>query len=402
MGEALTETKIREMMVPEGKRLELADAGCKGLRLRASANDRTFYYVGGAGGDGKVRRVKLGRWPAMRLATARRRADEIRAQLADGEGYRTDKGAKLTFQALADRYLTQIEGRKRSWKLDAEYLKRASAELGSRNAARLSRADFAELLNGIAKSAPTSANRMQSVLRTMLGHAVDDGLLAANPLAGARKFGGRETPKDRVLSDDELRTFWRALDDEAAPAIKPIRLALKTILLTAARPGEVATLMRNEIVRNDRVWTIPREKAKNGRTHIVPLSPAALDAIDAAIAETDTVGAGEAVFVSRYESTAPIARHSLSQATRRLCTQYSLARFSPHDLRRTAATLARAEGAPRDAVKALLNHTFADVTSRYDRHSMLEEKRDAVERIERRILRIVAADMDRIEKIVAT
>ena len=239
----------------------------------------------------------------------------------------------------------------------------------------------------------------------MLGHAVDDGLLLANPLAGARKIGGKEKSKDRVLADAELTALWNALNDDTAPAALTIRLALKTLLLTCARPGEVAGMRRadlSDLKGKEPTWLLPGDRTKNGRAHLIPLSRAAVETIKAAMAATDAIGAGDFVFCSRYESAEPIARHSLSQATRRLCTHYKLASFTPHDLRRTGATLARGEGAPRDAVQALLNHLPDDVTAVYDRYAMRAEKLDAVSRLAERLERIVAADMDRIEKIVTT
>lgn len=395
MAEILTEQAIKGLSVPEGARVELSDTRCPGLRLRASTKSRAWYFVGQAAGSSRVARVRLGRWPAMSLAVARRRADETRASLADGALQVRSAANEITFQALADRYVEQAKRRKSSWKQDEAFLKRATTTLGERRANSLTRSDFAELLHEVAATAPVSANRMQTVLRTMMGHAVDDGLLLANPLAGARKIGGREKAKDRVLSDQELKVLWAALDDEEAPAALTIRMALRTILLTCARPGEVAGMRRAELSDLDGkapAWLLPGERTKNGRAHLLPLSGLAVDMIKIAMQATDAIGAGDFVFCSRYESAEPIARHSLSQATRRLCAHYKLAAFTPHDLRRTGATLARAEGAPRDAVQALLNHLPDDVTAVYDRYAMQAEKRDAAERLAQRLLRIVASD----------
>lgn len=81
------------------------------------------------------------------------------------------------------------------------------------------------------------------------------------------------------------------------------------------------------------------------------------------------------MFASRFESVGVLARHSLSQAIRRLLEDKEKAAFTPHDLRRTAATLAQA-ARPVDFVKALLNHNNKGVTGVYARHHMFEEKRE--------------------------
>jgi len=299
----------------------------------------------------------------------------------------------MTFADLAARYIKEVErlGRK-SWKAYEGYLRRPIESLGSIPAKDVKRIDLTDVLSRIAKTAPVSANRTQTVLRAMFGQAVNDGLLEVNPLAGARKIGGQEKAKDRVLSDDEIAALWRALDDDdETPAAWNIRLALKTNLLTCARPGEVAAMGVAELTLEGKAptWLIPAHRSKNGRAHLVPLSDIAHDIIHMALARTKAVGAGAHVFCSKWESAEPIARHSLSQATRRMCAKLDLQPFTPHDLRRTGATLARAEGAPRDSVAALLNHKHDDVTSVYDRYSMLAEKRDAANKLAARISRIV-------------
>jgi integrase len=81
-----------------------------------------------------------------------------------------------------------------------------------------------------------------------------------------------------------------------------------------------------------------------------------------------------------------VARHSLSQAVRRIVADNELAEFTPHDLRRTGVTIAQAARLPVDFVKALLNHNDKGVTGIYARWHMFEEKREAVMAIEAAVL----------------
>ncbi len=257
------------------------------------------------------------------------------------------------------------------------------------------RPDLFGFLDGIATTSPVSANRIQACLRTMLGFAVENDLIGENLLAGAKRRGGTERSKDRVLSDAEVKALWEALETSVGPSIK---LALRTILLTCARPGEVAAMRRDELdldAKDGALWTIPGDRTKNGRLHVVPLSATAVACIREAMAHSDKIGGGVYVFCSRYEAAESIARHSMSQAVKRIIAAMNEAKpdsakpFSPHDLRRTGATLARAEGAERDAVSALLNHTRSDVTGVYDRYDMLKEKREVVELLAKRVARII-------------
>lgn len=179
-------------------------------------------------------------------------------------------------------------------------------------------------------------------------------------------------------------------------------MALKGILLTAQRPGEVAGMMLSELHDLDSPaphWIIPRLRTKNKKTeHTVPLSPAAVALILEALEVSEEYAKGKndsPVFASRFDGTTTLARHSLSQAVRRIVDdkKYNekLTKFTPHDLRRTAATLAQSLRVPRDYVKALLNHKDGDVTAIYARWHMFEEKREAAMAIEAAVLPLMQA-----------
>jgi integrase len=393
----LTDSMVRSASAQDGERAEFTDDGCQGLKLRVSASGAKSWAFVGRQKGGKAVRVTLGRYPEVTLVIARARADEARRAAQTGAPVKPQDGP--TFGDLAASYLALAKRDKKSWRQDELLLTRPLDAWATLPAKSIRRAEILALLGAIAASAPVTANRTQTVLRKLLGDAAQDGRLDANPIAGARKAGGRERPKDRLLSDIEIAVLWQALDDDASPAAPTIRLALKTILVTCARPGEVAAMAVAELSGfegSDPLWLIPGAKTKNGKAHIVPLSGLAVDTVRAALADPhrNIDGASAHVFRSKWGSTAAIARHSLSQATRRICAlprfeAAGLKPFTPHDLRRTGATLARAAGAPRDAVAALLNHSPDDVTDIYDRYPMLAEKRDATRKLADRIKSIV-------------
>jgi integrase len=109
------------------------------------------------------------------------------------------------------------------------------------------------------------------------------------------------------------------------------------------------------------------------------------------VPQDEKAGANDrAVFASKFEGVATLARHSLSQAVRRIIADKGLAEFTPHDLRRTGATIAQAARLPVDFVKALLNHNDKGVTGIYARWHMFEEKREAVLAIEAAVLPLMA------------
>jgi len=392
-----------------GKRIELSDGGGLVLRCPPTGVARwTFAYRSRA--KGGMRRVTLGLYgakaPALSLKLAREARDREEARNGQGEDPKAAQERQLvehrkdvvTFGELCDQYVEHIKAidprtgtpRKSSWKNDEGYLKRPKAKFGKRAVGSLTRGEIREHLEEIAKASPSSANRTQSVIRTMWGYANDREILTENFLHGMKKVGGKEVEKDRVLTLDELKAFFAILDDEKAGITDGTRLALKVVLLTAQRPGEVAGMMRSELhgLNGDKPhWIIPAVRTKNKKAeHTVPLSPTAVKLIEAAL-ELGKPDEGEdkedrPVFASRFESVGVLARHSMSQAVRRLLEDEELAAFTPHDLRRTAATIVQAARLPVDYVKALLNHNDKGVTGVYARWHMFEEKREAVLAIE--------------------
>jgi integrase len=257
----------------------------------------------------------------------------------------------------------------------------------------ITKRELMDFFEGIARTSKSSANRTQSTVRTMWGWAAERDHIPVNFLAGLKKVGGKEAEKDRVLTSDEIREFLSVLVDPQAEITETVRMALKGILLTAQRPGEVAGMMLSEL--HDLAgatphWIIPRQRTKNKKTeHTVPLSPAAVCLIQEALEVSKEYVKGKndrPVFASRFEGVTTLARHSLSQAVRRIFKDDKnaqvLSKFTPHDLRRTAATLAQSMRIPRDYVKALLNHKDGDVTAVYARWHMFDEKLEAAIAIE--------------------
>jgi integrase len=409
---ALTDRFLRALKTAAG-RIEVGDAGCRGLSIRctpAGVKTWTFAYKL----NGRMRRITLGEYgehPALGLSEARTQADERRAQRRKGDDPRAlqdaERAAKaqttLTFAELCELYIEHVKaGGKISWKTDEGYLKRPKAKFGRRPAISITKRELMDFFELIARKSKSSANRTQSTVRTVWGWAADRDHIPMNFLAGLKKVGGKETEKDRVLTADEIREFLTALVTADAEITETVQLALKGVLLTAQRPGEVAGMMLSELhdlAGSAPHWIIPRHRTKNKKTeHTVPLSPSAVRLIQEALEASKDYAKGKnnrPVFASRFEGVTTLARHSLSQAVRRLVKDEKnaekFAKFTPHDLRRTAATLAQSMRIPRDHVKALLNHKDGDVTAIYARWHMFDEKREAALAIEAALLPLMSA-----------
>jgi hypothetical protein len=268
----LTDALLRSF-APREKLTELWDARVAGLCLRVSPGGvRSWTFRYRPKDSASFKRLGLGRYPEVSLALARERAEARRVEVAGGADPQGERKAKreaersaLTFDALADEYLERYaKPHKRSWENDALYLRaHVRPAWGPRPAKKIGRADAATLLDAIAKAAPTSANRTQSILSKLFNWSVESGLLESNPLARMPKRA-KEKAKDRVLSPDEIRALWQAIGDAG-----PVAAALKLLALTGLRPGEVAGLEISELADVDNPararLEIPAARMKGGR-----------------------------------------------------------------------------------------------------------------------------------------
>jgi integrase len=230
------------------------------------------------------------------------------------------------------------------------------------------------------------ANRIRDLGNQCFNFGIERDLIELNPFAGIRKPGGEEKPKERNLGADEIRAAWLALDSAETEMSRTVRLALKLILISAQRPGEVIGAVWSEFADLDSknpIWRIPAERSKNGKTHEVPLSDFAVEILAELRALTkDRPRPHIAPSVhSNLKADEPLSERALSRALRNNHDDgklFGLEPFTPHDLRRSAATGMTSLGIARLHVAKVLNHSDRDITAIYDRHDYMPEMRTAL------------------------
>ena len=380
-----TDRGIRNLQ-PRQERYEVASAGGGGLLLRVTPNGvKTFAYLYRVGG--RQRRLTLGRYPATSLAEANRAHAEAMMAVARGEDpAATQKAAADTLMRaptvaeLAADYIERwAKPRKRTWREDARMLKLdVIPRFGSRKAADMRRQDILRMLDEMtARGATITANRTLAVTRRMFNWAIDRDILESSPCARV-KAPAAEVRRDRVLSLDELRTVWTKLPD--ADMIPAMGALFRFMLLTAQRKGEVMSMAWSDIANG--WWTIPGSTAKNGLAHRVPLT-------DTTLAYLPPPVASPWVFPSPRDPDKHMGPTAPDHAMRRNLPLFGVSHFTPHDLRRTAASHMAGMGIPRLVIAKILNHTDSSVTAIYDRHSYDREKREALTAWEKRLMEIV-------------
>jgi integrase len=410
MARALTDSAIKGIKPPAAGRIEVADLRCAGLTFRITASGiRSWSFRFRDPQSGKDARSTIGHYPDVSLGEARKAADVLRGKVAKGinpvsekRKDRREAGSK-TFEALADRYMEEHARRfKRSADADDRNLRlHVLPKWKRRRYDQIERADVIELVEGIVKAgSPVQANRVQALISMVFSFALDADLVKVNPCARLRKRGA-ENREIRVLSDPEIRQFWKRCI--LPPVSRRVGLALRLALLTGCRSAEIAGINRTELsdlkAAGKASWLLPAARSKNGRPHFVPLSNLARETLLAAlelISDED-----DYVFPSPIEKGGPITGHALTVALSRMTAKLDGAAGkswkadvpSAHDLRRTVATRLAALGTPEEDVAAVLNHVRASVTGRhYDQYQRAIEKRRALDAWAQHLSRLIEAN----------
>lgn len=395
-----TDASIRNLRPRESRYIEWKDNG-GGLGVRVSPKGRkTFVYMYRF--DGKPRMMTLGTYPRTSVAQANKLHGDAAAALEEGK----DPGAEKIEQRKAERDAESVEAlielyidkyakiKKKSWKEDERILNReVKPEWGKKKAKNIHRRDVIKLLDEIAdRGAPIQANRTLAVIRKMYNFAIKRGIMESSPCVQIDP-PGKEKAKDRYLTADEIKNFWNKLPATDMP--ETAKLAVKMILVTGQRPGEVTGMRKDEI--DGDWWDIPAERTKNGLPHRVFLSDLAQEIIEQAEEYND---GKEHVFPSPRKGEG-YDKDGLPQFVRRNLSTLEVDPFTPHDLRRTAATYLHEMGFPTHLVSKLLNHKDKGVTGlHYNRYEYANEKQQALEAWDRRLTAILKGIQSNIVSMV--
>jgi integrase len=383
---SLTELFVKKTR-PQDRAFLVWDAKQHGLALRIQPTGarawKCIYSF-----RGRPRWLHLGDANAIGLGDARMLAAETMLAVARGGDPAAEKKAQRgagTFAELASRYVEEHAKREnKSWR-QAEALVRRYVlpRWGKLQSATLARADVKAMMRSI--DAPVLANQVLAAVSAIFTWAVREEILPANPckLVTRNPVQSRE----RVLSTSELPQFWAAFGEMGLQGA-----ALRAILLTGQRPGEVIHMRREHIV--DGWWEMPGAPVptldwpgtKNAQSHRVWLPKAAREIIDSEA----TTG-----FVFAGPRGRPVG--DLQLAMRDLCRKLGITDTArPHDLRRTHGTAITRLGFGRDAMNRIQNHREGGISDIYDQHRYETENQQIMESVAANIVMLAegrAADV---------
>ena len=370
------------------------DQTVRGLALSIQPTGRRswrFTYRAG----GRLRIYTLADADRLGLAEARRAAAILAGKVAGGEDPQAEKLRERradTFAEVTERYFDHAKIVNKSWKqfdfLAEKYLLPKWGKLRARN---IIRGDVRTLMRKITNDGtPVLANQVLATASAIFSWCLKEeiGDLVTNPCVGVTRNPTKS--RERILSDIELVRFWAAFDD--AGLVRGT--ALKVLLLSGQRPGEVACMRREHIT--DGWWELPGEPdpklmwpgTKNGQSHRVWLS----DPVRQLVAEVGGGSTGFA-FPGNDRGTGPVL--DLDRTMRDVCATLGIVapdKITPHDLRRTHGTMIAALGFGRDAMNRIQNHREGRIGSVYDRHNYASEHMKIQEAVTRKVLALLKGD----------
>lgn len=383
--------KSLSALKPEDKLYFVREA--RGFTVRVMPSGfKTFLYIYEM--KGKKVHLNLGVYPQTSVAEARQLYTAAYLKVASGidpkqESIKVVEKAKednsLTFGHFAELFLVWSKANYcTSWHRTNElslkhdvlpYWKDTKIE-------DIRRRDAIALIERVAARSAGQAANVQKAARSVFDYALQREFTDNNPMLRLVKVipALKVTSRERTLSDKELKQLWYSID--AGPGDSKTKRALKLILVTAQRPGEVAGMRHEEI--EGEWWTIPSERAEKGRgEHLVYLTPTALQLI----------GSGKGFVFPSPRPKKPLGRNSLAQLvsspTAGKEPYYGLPRWTPHDFRRTARTNMARAGVVDEHAEAVLAHCKQGVKKVYNKYEYKEEKKAALLTWEELLLSII-------------
>ncbi len=381
---ALTDLKIRKAKARE-KPYKLADGGGLFLLIKPNGSklwQQKYRY------HGAERLLSHGQYPDVSLAQARQKRDKARAVLAEGgdpsvrkrlDQIEAETQARNTFLLVAEEYLhmayerelADATMRKKIWQVHT-----LAAPLHHRPIRDITSAEILHLLKRIERSGRReTAKKLRGTLSGIFRLAVVT-MRADNDPTQALKGAllPVKTTNRAAITDEKLfGQFLCDLDDYTGAGV--IKDALLFQILTMTRPGEVRGAKQYEFDLEARTWTIPAERTKMRRDHIVPLSDQALELIKAHWIDVEGV---DLIFPSISSNRKWLSENAFNSAIRRM--GYSKEEVTAHGFRATASTILNDRGFDADVIEAALAHQDKNTIRRtYNRATYWEKRTELMQ-----------------------
>lgn len=372
----LTELQIKAAKA-KNKPYNLYDSGGLYIQISLSGSKlwRLKYYF-----RGKEKRCGLGKWPNVSLKEARLKRDEMRLALEKGENPQQGKHAPVvgTFRNLAEDWKSR-----KATEWSANHLRTVIQRLeryiypilGDMPPGEISPQQVLLLVRGLEdRGAVETAHRVLGICSLVFRYGVILGVVGSDPcrdLKGALRQ--RQAVSFPAITDPvEVGALMRGIDAYTGSPV--VRFALEFSALTFCRPGEIRQAEWGEFDFDRALWTIPAEKMKLRKAHLVPLSRQALQVMGGVKLFT---ASSRFVFPSSRTFERPMSEATVTAA---LAGMGYKGRMTAHGFRAMASTLLNERGHRHDVIEAQLAHAGYDkIRAVYNRAEYMEERRQLMQ-----------------------
>lgn len=368
---------------PEGIEYREHDGG--GLYFRVKPSGAKSWTLRYKAPSGKWRWLGLGSYPSVSAAMARKRASELReeayhgsdiSQIARSRQKEFEEAEQLTFEKLAEEWWST---RRVSWtegtakRVHSALKRHVYPKFGKRPFASIHPMEWMDLLRSMEdKKIFEQMRNVRRCCKEIYDLARVTGRTTHNPLDGLNRFLITKPAENYAhVKIHELPSLLRAIDSGSSS--KEVQMGLKLLILTATRPSEVREAVWEEFDFKHALWTIPAERMKKRREHVVPLSRQAMEVLDELKRLT---GAYRLLLPGRSDRKKPRSNMVFNMALRRL--GYG-GRQTGHGFRHVASTILREHGFHRDYVEAQLSHVEEGVSGIYNKATYLPQRREMMQ-----------------------
>jgi integrase len=352
----LTDIAVKKLPNPSSGQVTYWDELTPAFGIRCSSKSKSFVVM-----YGEMRRLKtIGRYPDISLQNARKEARLFLSEVSFGK----HQSIRVKYEDAVQRFLHNCEDRLRPITV-REYRRHLGFFAFDKHLDEIERQDVFRKLDQL-KSTPTNQNYAFTAMKVFFNWSVRNQLCTNHPIATDKK-PSRLKPRERVLSDDELRILYKYVRENRSLFHDLVAL----LILTGQRRSEICNLQWDEI--NNGCIELSSERTKNHRSHRVPLPSTALHIIET------REGAGDYIFPSRKPGKPFNGFHRTKEA---LDKATGLEHFTLHDLRRTLSSNLARLCIPIHVTEKILNHTsgsFGGVAGIYNRHSYIDEMTAALQ-----------------------
>jgi integrase len=376
-----TDTYIKSLK-PRTTRYEEYEGGGFGIRVTPKGI-KTWIYRYKI--HEKTDKLTLGHYPAMSLANAKKQFIELSELRRDGKTpkeiiQQAKAQESNTVKKLVTGWYTNYILKERKQPQQIKQLIDADIIplLGTVELANLSPSLVTTALDTIVKrGSPVHANKVLAALKQAFSYGVRRGAMTENPatLLQARDIGGIEKPRDRHLSIDEIKTLLLFLDNAMNRMSIQTKNAIKIILYTGVRTGELRLATWDEIDYENSLWTIPKENTKQGEIMHIHLA----DPVKVMFRELQS--ASQSNYVLSVTDNGPLSPKALPRAINRIQERVGIEHWTAHDLRRSFCTqLSQSLCIDPVVIEKCLGHKMPKIMATYNKNEMIPQRKDALTR----------------------